>query len=136
MAACVHVHKSGFSCTTRAYFTWSSCSRLALVSLLEKGLTQGLDPVVTEHFVRLIVSEGEQVPKTTTIAGRKDYEVTIANYHCSALFVSFSRVRYGVCQHGGFDFRLAPVARTGTERRVERDRPAQTMAEGRTEVGL
>ena len=44
----------------------------------------------------------------------EDSEVTITNYHCSALFVLLSRVRYEVCQHGCFDFRLASVARAGT----------------------
>ena len=38
----------------------------------------------------------------------------ISNCHRRALFVPLSRVRYELCQHGCFNFRLAPVARSGT----------------------
>lgn len=44
----------------------------------------------------------------------EDSEVTITYYHCSALFVLLGRVRNDVCQHGGFDFGLASVARPET----------------------
>ena len=44
----------------------------------------------------------------------EDSEVTVANYHCSALFVFLSHVRYEIRQHGCFGFRLASVARSGT----------------------
>ena len=53
------------------------------------------------------------IPPLIIVKG-EDSEVTITNYHCSALFVLLSRVRYEVCQHGCFDFRLASVARSAT----------------------
>lgn len=82
---------------------------------LEKGHTEGLDPSVTEHFVKLIVSaKGSKLQKQLQKSEGEDNEVTITNDHYSALFVLLSRIRYEVCQDGYFDFRLASVARSGT----------------------
>ena len=77
--------------------------------------TEALEPSVTEHLVKLIVSvKAGNTQKQFQQSEGEDSEVTITNYHCSALFVLLSRVRYEVCQHGCFDFRLASVARSGT----------------------
>jgi hypothetical protein len=75
----------------------------------------GLEPGVTEHLVKLFVPvKGGPTRKQRQSSEGEDSEVTRANYHGSALFVLLSRVRYEVCQHGCFDFRLASVARAGT----------------------
>ena len=83
--------------------------------MLEKGHTEGPEPSVTEHLVKLIVPvKGGNTQKQLQQLRGEDSEVTITNYHGGALFVLLCRVRYGDCQHGCFDFRLASVARSGT----------------------
>ena len=61
----------------------------------------------------IVLVKGSNPPEVLQQSEGEDGEVTIINYYCGALFVLLSRVRYGVCQHGGFDFRLASVARPG-----------------------
>ncbi|HEY2962679.1 MAG TPA: hypothetical protein VGJ37_09715 [Pyrinomonadaceae bacterium] len=56
----------------------------------------------------------------------EDSEITIVNYLRSSLFL---RREYSGC-------RLAAVARSGSQRRFEGDRAAQTMAGWRTETAL
>ncbi len=69
----------------------------------------------TEHIVKLIVSaKGSEIKKQLQSSEGGDSEFTITNYHCSALCVLLSHVRYEASQHDCFDFRLASVARSGT----------------------
>ncbi len=70
---------------------------------------------VMEHLVKLHVStKGSKIQKQFQESEGEVCEVTITNYHCGVLFVLLSPVRYEVCQHGCFHFRLASVARSGT----------------------
>jgi hypothetical protein len=80
---------------------------------------------VTEHLAKLIVSvRGRKIQKPLQQPEGEDSEVTIPKYHYGAfLFVLLNRVRYEVCQHGCFNFRLATVARAGTQRDIEGERP-------------
>jgi Helix-turn-helix domain len=82
---------------------------------IEKGHTEGLDPKCDRTFHETDrIPECQQYPKAISMAEGDVNEVTIPNYHDSALFVLLSRIRYEACQHGGFDFRLASVARSAT----------------------
>ena len=60
------------------------------------------------------IGEGPQDPEANTQPEGEDREITIANYHCSVLFVLLNRFLYQLRQHGCFHFRLASVARSGT----------------------
>jgi hypothetical protein len=117
----IHPIRRGASCPVpgKAHsFVFPGCNDgriVADVVRLEKGHTEGLEPSVLEHLVKLIVGvKGSKIQKQLQQSEGEESEVTITTNHCSALFVLLSRVRYEVCQHGSFDFRLASVARSAT----------------------
>jgi hypothetical protein len=70
-------------------------------------------PALTSREI-IRISGGQRCPGQIHHSTGEDSEVTITNYHCSALFVLLGRVRNDACQHGGFDFGLAAVARPET----------------------